>query len=432
MAIKRSTKPSKKALVDLTHLPCGVRVLTERMPWVRSASIGIWVASGSRRESEKENGIAHFIEHMLFKGTPTRSAEQIAREVDSIGGHLDAFTSRELVSFNTKVLDSHIGRAWDVLSDLVSNPLFRDADIVKEKGVILEEIKMDADNPEYLAHEVFSRNFWKGQSLGRPILGTPKTVKSFTRKDLIDCFERVYNPSNIVVTAAGQLKHDQIVKLVEKSFGTSKRKGKLSAIEQAVPHASIALKDKPSLEQSHVVLGVPSYAMPHERRFDAYVLSTILGGGMSARLFQNIREKHGLAYSVFSELNMYRDAGCLAVYAGCSAASIPKVIEMVMAEFRNLKTELVPDEELRRAKDNLKGSLMLGLESSSSRMANLARQEIFFGCFITMDEMLDNIETVTAESVREVACRFLKKENINLSVLGPIGDLKIKRSDLAC
>ena len=423
---------TKKALVEHTRLSNGVKVITERIASVRSVSVGIWVASGSRRESESDSGISHFIEHMLFKGTTTRSAEKIAREVDSIGGNLDAFTSRELVSFNTKVLDEHVGRAWDVLADLVSNPMFREEDIAKEKSVILEEIKMDADNPEYVAHEMFSKCFWKGQALGRPILGNPKTVKSFTKKQLVDFFERVYTPKNIVVTAAGQLKHDQIVKLVDDSFRGSKRKGSLTATEQAAPSAGISLKHKPSLEQSHIILGVPSFGMPHARRFDSYVLSTILGGGMSARLFQNIREKRGLAYSVFSELNMYRDSGCLAVYAGTSAASVPKVVELILAEFRNLKSEPVPQEELRRAKDNLKGSLMLGLESTSSRMANLARQEIFFKRFISMDEMLENIESVTAESVMAVANQFLKKENIALAVLGPIGDLKIRRSDLAC
>ena len=425
-------RTSKKALVEHTSLPNGLKIITERIPSVRSASVGIWVASGSRRESEAESGISHFIEHMLFKGTTTRSAEKIAREIDSIGGNLDAFTSRELVSFNTKVLDEHIGRAWDVLADLVSNPMFREEDIAKEKSVILEEIKMDADNPEYLAHEMFSKSFWKVQAIGRPILGNPKTVKSFNKPQLTKFFERVYNPKNIVVTAAGQLKHDQIVKMVEKSFGSVKRKGALTDIEAADPQAGITLKDKPSLEQAHIILGVPSYAMPHARRFDCYVLSTILGGGMSARLFQNIREKHGLAYSVFSELNMYRDAGCLAVYAGASANTVPKVIELILAEFKNLKKEPVSHEELRRAKDNLKGSLMLGLESTSSRMANLARQEIFFNRFISMDEMLDNIEAVTAEQVMAVANRFLKKENITLAVLGPIGDLKLGRADLAC
>jgi len=426
------TSPAAETAIRTTQLPNGVSIVTERMHHVRSVSVGIWVSTGSRRETPDENGISHFIEHMLFKGTNSRSAEEIAKSVDSIGGNLDAFTSRELVSFNTKVLDEHLPLAFDVLSDLVLNPKFLPEDVEKEKSVILEEIKMDADSPESLAHEIFCRNFWKGHALGKPILGTKESIASFNPDTIRNYYQRAYTPENIVITGAGNLHHDHLVALCDKAFGGITRPGSLPVSAAPVSHAEISLKSKRTLEQTHMCMGVPAYPMPHEMRFASYLLNAILGGGMSSRLFQNIREKQGLVYAVFSELNLYRDAGVLEIYAGCSPQSTKKVIGSIMHEFRALKSEPVAPEELRRAKDHLKGSLMLSLESTSSRMANLARQQIFFTRFFSLDELLTSIENVTAEDVHRVSNEFFDPERIALTLLGPLKGFQVSRADLAC
>jgi len=402
------------------------------MSHVRSVSVGIWVASGSRRESAEQNGVSHFIEHMLFKGTKNRSAEDIARSVDSIGGNLDAFTAKEMVCFNTKVLDEHLPVAIDVLSDLVLNPLFRDEDIEKEKGVILEEIKMDADSPDYLVHEIFSSNFWKDHPLGKPILGTRETVKRFNQGIVQDYYRSVYTPGNLLITAAGNLSHERLLDLVRERFEAVPAATPAPPEPAPATHARIALRSKKDLEQVHVCLGVPSYPIPHEDRFNCYVLNTMLGGGMSSRLFQNIRERQGLAYAVYSDLSPYSDTGCLSVYAGTSLESAKKVVESVLREFSDLKQNIVPAEELRRAKDHLKGSLMLSLESTSSRMSNLARQEMNFGRFFSLDELAESVEKVTADDVQRVAQTFFDQKQVALTVLGNLDGFKIVREDLVC
>lgn len=416
----------------MTTLANGVRIITEAMPHVRSVSVGIWIGTGSRRETGEQNGISHFIEHMLFKGTTSRSAEEIARSVDSIGGNLDAFTAKELVCFNTKVLDEHLSQAFDVLADLVLHPLFQDEDIEKEKGVILEEIKMEADSPDYLVHEIFSSNFWKDHPLGKPILGTPQTVKRFDQEMIRSYYTSVYEPSNLLVTAAGNLTHERLVCLVERYFKELMPGPPAPPDQTPSTHARIALRNKKALEQVHLCLGVPSYPLPHHERFACYVLNTLLGGGMSSRLFQNIRERQGLAYAVFSELNPYRDTGCLAIYAGTSIESARQVVESITKEFRQLKDQRVTDEELRRAKDHLKGSLMLSLESTASRMSNLARQEMYFNHFFTLDELVESIESVTSDDVQRIAITFFDSKQIALTVLGNLEEFKIGRDDLIC
>jgi predicted Zn-dependent peptidase len=413
-------------------LPNGLTVLTEHMEHVRSVAVGIWLGTGSRQERPERNGISHFIEHMVFKGTETRTAEDIARSVDSIGGHLDAFTAKECVSFNTVVLDEHLRVAFDVLSDLVLHPLFNQEDIKRERSVVMEEIKSEEDNPDYLLHEIFSQKFWKGHALGKPILGTKQTVGSLGRNIIAEQFHLSYRPNNMIISAAGNVQHARLMELVEKRFQGLKKQNHRSRDPVPHTHADITLRNKPSLEQVHVCLGVPSYPLPHERRYACYVLNTLLGGGMSSRLFQNIREKQGLAYAVFSDLTPYRDTGCLIVYAGTSPGSAIRVVESVMQEFRDLKENLVGPEELRRAKDHLKGSLMLSLESTGSRMSNLARQELYFGRFFTLDEMLARIEAVTAEDIVEITREFFQKDQISLTVLGRLDGLKIHRKMLTC
>jgi predicted Zn-dependent peptidase len=416
----------------MTTLANGLRVITEAMPHVRSVSVGIWIGSGSRRETAEQNGLSHFIEHMLFKGTSKRSAEDIARSVDSIGGNLDAFTAKELVCYNTKVLDEHLSQAFDVLADLVLHPMFREDDIEKEKGVILEELKMEADSPDYLVHEIFSSNFWKDHPLGKPILGTRETVKKYDRAMVQSFYSSIYAPANMLITAAGNLAHERMVALVREHFEDVAPGEPLGVDPVPGTHARIALRNKKALEQVHMCLGVPSYPLPHEERFACYVMNTLLGGGMSSRLFQNIRERQGLAYAVFSELNPYRDTGCLSIYAGTSLESAPKVVQSILKEFRQLKEQAVNDEELRRAKDHLKGSLMLSLESTGSRMSNLARQEMYFSRFFTLDELVESIELVTAADVQRIAQTFFDPKQIALTVLGNLENFKIGREDLAC
>ncbi len=418
-------------------LPNGLTIITEQMQHIRSASIGVWLQTGSRDEDAEWNGISHFIEHMVFKGTKHRTAEEIARQVDSIGGNMDAFTAKECICFNVKVLDEHVPIALDILSDLVLNPTFDTADIARERGVIMEEIKMDEDNPDYLVHEIFTQNFWKDHPLGKPILGTKETVKRFERPLVVDAYTHRFAPGNIIVSAAGNLDHDKFVELVTGHFEhmkASKNGNGFHGLHSATPKifSRIILRNKKALEQVQLCLGVPAHPIAHEKRHAGYVLNTLLGGGMSSRLFQNIRERQGLAYSIYSDLNPYRDTGCLAVYAGTSLASASKVVQSVVSEFRKLKADPVPEEELSRAKAQLKGSLMLSLESSTARMSNLARQEMYFDRFYGLDELIEKIEAVTADDLSMLANEFFKTESVALTALGNLPGLKITREQLAC
>jgi predicted Zn-dependent peptidase len=413
-------------------LPNGLTVLTEEMEHIRSVSIGIWIKSGSRDEDLQWNGISHFIEHMVFKGTQHRTAEGIARQVDSIGGNMDAFTAKECTCFNMKVLDEHLPIALDILSDLVLHPVFSEDDIARERGVIMEEIKMDEDNPDYLVHEIFMQNFWKDHPLGKPILGTKDTVKKFDRAPVHGFYQQRFIPSNIIICAAGHLKHQQFVDLVSRHFEPMKPASNGFHSTQPDTTARIILRNKKALEQVQICVGVPSHPIAHERRYASYVLNTLLGGGMSSRLFQNIRERQGLAYAIYSDLNPYRDTGCLSVYAGTSRESAGKVVQSIVSEFHQLKSTPVPAEELRRAKDQLKGSLMLSLESSTARMSNLARQEMYFEKFYTLDELIEKIETVSVEDLQKLANEFFQPEAIAVTVLGNLNGLKLTRDQLAC
>ncbi|MBL8209592.1 MAG: insulinase family protein [Bryobacterales bacterium] len=424
--------PPRTENVRSELLPNGITVVSEQMPHVRSVAVGIWVNAGSRHETAKQNGIAHFIEHMLFKGTANRSAEDIARETDSLGGNMDAFTSKELVCYSAKMLDQHLGQGFDILADLVLNPLFRPEDVEKEKGVILEELKMEVDNPEYLVHDLFTNSFWGGHAIGRPILGTKATIKSFNPVNLRAYYEQMYEPGRMVIAAAGNVTHEQFVELVRKYFGHLRRRESAEPEVAPVAQAPLILKNKRSLEQVQVCLGVPCNPLTHPMRYPSYVLATVLGGSMSSRLFQNIREKRGLAYSVFSEQYMYRDSGVLSVFAGTSLVHVPEMLKVTLNEFRSLKETPVPEDELRRSKDNLKGSLMLALESTSSRMSHIARQQIFYGRFATMDEIIDNIEAVRAEQLQQLANDFFQPERIGLTILGRLGGFQVERGDLVC
>jgi predicted Zn-dependent peptidase len=409
----------------------GLRILTERMTQVRSISIGVWLTRGSRHESADRSGIAHFVEHMLFKGTARRSAEDIAQQIDSIGGQLDAFTAKEYASYYIKVLDEHLPLAIDILSDIVRNPAFTPEDVEREKKVVVEEIKMVEDTPDDLVHEIFTQGFWENHPLGRPILGTRETVESFTSESLRRYFQGAYTAKNLIVSAVGNLEHDRVRDLVNEKFGSLTEPGEPLRDEapQVVPKTVIRNKD---LEQSHLCVGVSSYPQNHDDRYSSYVLNTLLGGSMSSRLFQNVREKRGLAYAVFSGLSAYRDAGSFTVYAGCSNEAVGEVIDLIVEEVRGVKQSPVSDAELQRSKDHLKGSLMLSLENTASRMSHLARQEIYFDRQFGLDETLQGIERVTAADVQRVAKDLFRDGAVSATVLGNVNGLQIppKRLEL--
>ncbi len=413
-------------------LPSGLTVLTERMEHLRSVSMGVWIKTGSRDERRELNGMSHFVEHMVFKGTKSRTAQGIAREMDSLGGNLDAFTGKEMVCFNVKVLDEHLTPALDILSDLVMNPIFTGEDIQREQGVIVEEIKMDEDNPDYLVHETFMQNFWKDHPLGRPILGTKDTVRSFNQSALFDFYGGHFRGGNMVLSAAGNLDHEKLLDMVVHRFEALPQG--VAPLEAAMPEARsrIVLKQKKALEQVQLVMGVPAPKIADEQRYICFLLNSVLGGGMSSRLFQKVREERGMAYSIFSELNSFRDTGTLCVYAGTSKANVLQVIQLTIEEFRRLKKEPLSAEELQRAKDQLKGNILLGLESSSSRMSNLARQEMYFDHFFGTQEIIENIERVTAEDVQLMAQSLFATEAVAVTVLGNLQGLKVSREQLVC
>ncbi len=408
----------------------GIRLVTESMSHVRSVSLGVWLTSGSRHESDQDSGIAHFVEHMLFKGTDTRSAEEIAQAVDSIGGQLDAFTAKEYASYYVKVLDQHLPLAVDILSDIVLRPAFHEVDIDREKKVILEEIKMVEDTPDDLVHELFTQAFWEGHPLGRPILGTRESVEGITEARLRDHFRGAYAAENVIISAAGNIEHAAVREALEKAFGSMPSSGtrQSAAPPRVIPKVVFRSKE---LEQSHICLGASSYPQNHDGRYSSYVLNTILGGSMSSRLFQNIREKRGLCYSVFSGINAYSDAGSLTIYAGCANGAVGEVIDLTVEELRAIKQTPVSDVELRRAKDHLKGSVMLSLENTASRMSHLARQEIYFDRQFSLDETLEGIERVSPADVQRVAHELFSNGAIAATVLGQIGGLELPKERLS-
>ena len=431
LPIRRNSPPRN---IRKTVLPNGLVVLTESMPYVRSVSMGVWINCGSRDEAAEVNGISHFVEHMVFKGSTSRSAQQIAREVDTIGGNLDAFTGKETIGFTIKVLDENVAPALELLADLVLHPTFAPEDIAREQGVILEEIKMDEDNPDYLVHEIFTQKFWKDDALARPILGTAKTVSSFDQRIVFDYYADRFTPRYMVFSAAGNLDHDEFVAEVEQHFGgLSAGRNEVTEMRRrpvATPH--ITLRKKKSLEQVQLCLGVEAPPVNDDRRYAVYLLNTILGGGMSSRLFQTIREDRGLAYSIYSEMNPFRDAGSICVYAGASVANTEQVIELTLQELSRLKRETVSESELKRAKDQLKSNIVIGLESSGSRMSNLARQEMYFGRFFGVDEITADIDRVSVGEVQLLAGELFRSEGIALTLLGNLKSMKVSRDDLAC
>ena len=411
-------------------LPDGIRLVTEAMLHVRSVAVGVWVDTGSRVEPEGRGGISHLIEHLVFKGTATRSAEAIARTVDSVGGHMDAFTAKEHTCFYVSVLDEHLPLAIDLLADILMRPLFSAEDIEKEKSVVLQEIKMVEDTPDDLIHDLFAERVWAGHPLGRPILGPWEQVKGFGRETILSHFQEEYVPGRITVAVAGHVEHERVRDLFATRFDGWDRPAAPRAVTPPITHPGVHLVSKP-LEQVHVVLGFPGLSDVAPDRYALYLLNDVFGGSMSSRLFQEVRERQALVYSVHSGTQPYRDTGLFYVYAGTEPGNFAKVLRAVMKEVRALKKDGISADELKRAKDHLKGNLLLSLESTSSRMNRLAKQELRFGSFLSLDEMLAAFDTVRPEDVEGLLHRVLDEDQLGLVALGPIDKRNLPRDILA-
>ncbi len=423
-----------KENIKTTRLKNGLTILTEKMPDARSATLGFWIKRGSRHEPANLNGISHFIEHAVFKGTSKRTALDIAIETDRLGGNLDAFTMHEAVGFMAKVVDTQTANAFDLIADMIANPLFDEKELKREQKVITEEIKMVEDTPEDILSEVFTKAFYPNHALGLPIEGTRKTVKTFNHETTRNFHTETFQPQNIVIACAGNVEHAQIVELAGKFFNQKPEAGnrKSKAEVSDVPHSSapILIKAKKNLEQAHLIIAAPWISNLDERRYAASLLIGILGDGNSSRLWQTIREKRGLAYSVGASANSFADCGVFSIYAGCSPEKLLEVVDLAIDEMRRIKREGVTIEELNLAKEQTVASVLLGLEDSSVRAGNLAQMEITHGRQISVEETLAKIEAVTVEEIREIAREFFRTEQIALAALGNLNGLKIRRERL--
>ncbi|HAS55366.1 MAG: hypothetical protein A2X56_07940 [Nitrospirae bacterium GWC2_57_13] len=407
----------------------GIRVVSETLPKSRSVSIGVWVKVGSRHEPAALGGVSHFIEHMFFKGTEKRTAKDIAIEMDSLGGEMNAFTSQEATTFYVKVLDEHLPKAIDLLADILLSSRFAPAEMEKERKVILEEIKGVEDSPDDYIHELFTGTVWHDNALGRPILGTKDTIKALTHKDLLAYIESYYSPKEIVISAAGNFNHDRMVAMLNASFGMFSRPG-IAKEEPPPSFMRAVLVKKKQLEQVQVCLGCKGLNYTHEDRYAISALNAVLGGSMSSRLFQEVREQSALAYSIYSYITFHRDIGLFTVYAGTDPSNALEVVKIVMRELRKIKEEGITPAEESRVKNQLKGNLVLSLESSNSHMSRIARQEMYFGKHLTVDEIIKGVEKVTAEQVQQLARQLFTREGISLTILGPLSKEDLPESVL--
>ena len=406
------------------YLQNGLPVVMEPLKNMRSVVVGIWVKVGSRYEPTEQNGISHFLEHMYFKGTKKRSAKDISVETDSLGGELNAFTSRENTTFYVKVLDEFLKQGLELLLDIFLNSTFPDEDIEKEKKIVKEEIKMVEDTPDDYIHDLSNRTIWGDTGIGQSVLGRRETIRAFTRNDILSHIKKYYGTKDIVIACAGNFEHDQLISILNKDLGNLRRG---SEPERGAPpefHNRIEVFNK-ELSEAHLCVGIKG--MPHasKERYCLYIINTILGAGVSSRLFQEIREKRGLAYSIYSFVASYIDTGVWGVYAGVSRKKVREVIELILQEIYSLKDTL-HDAELHRAKNQLKGNIILGLESTGSRMNNIARQEIYHGKYFSPKEIMHEIDAITLDQTKELCEKLLRKETLSLTVYGPVNgdDLK--------
>jgi predicted Zn-dependent peptidase len=405
--------------VQKTTLDNGLKIVTEHVPSVKSISVGIWVKTGSRNEADKQAGITHFLEHMLFKGTETRSSYDIALSMEAVGGYLNAFTSSEYTCYYSRCLNTQLELAIDVLSDMVLHPSFPEDEIEKEKKVVIEEMKMYRDSPDDFLFEEFSNQVFKGHPLGRPIIGFEETVSGFERQDLYDYMKDRYQPWNLLIAVAGNVEHEKVVKLIEQYFGGVDGNTKA---EQDVPLTPYEVKEQTltkSIEQTHLIVGRRGLDYDHEDKYRLLLANTVLGGGMSSRLHQNVREKYGYCYSINTFNQSYRDTGLYGVYVGTDKDYVKHVRKLIIKELQKLQQDLIPEKELNEAKAQLKGKLMLSLESMSNRMSRLAKSELYFDRFVTLDELIENIDRVQAGEVQDFAQKFFNDDQFSEAVLIP-------------
>jgi predicted Zn-dependent peptidase len=402
-----------------------MRLVTERMPWVRSVSLGFWVTAGSRDESRRIAGASHFLEHLLFKGTKSRNARDIAEAFDVVGGDLNAFTAKEHTAFYARVLDGDLPMAVEHLCDMLQHSLIRAADLDAERTVILEEINMHEDAPDELVHDVFMEQLWPGEPLGRPVLGTVESISAMSRDQVRRFWKRHYVPGNFVVAAAGNLEHDALEEMVSSFIDTSDPGPARGTIVQAQgdPPSPVggAHVRRRQTEQAHICLGTAGLNRNDPRRFAMGVVNDAVGGGMSSRLFQEIREKRGLVYSVFSYHSMFAQTGAFVIYAGTAPSRARDVLGLITQELESVAEKGLTDQELDRAKSHMKGSMVLSLEETSARMSRVAKSEIAHGEIITLDEVIDRIDAVTPEDARRVADDVLTRPR-SLTVIGPFDD----------
>ena len=403
-----------------TVLPNGVRIITEEIEHVRSAAIGLWVGAGSRDEREGYEGISHFMEHMFFKGTEHRTARALAESLEAVGGQLNAFTTKEYTCYYAKVLDEDLDLAIDVLSDMFFHSLFDEKEIEKEKNVVIEEIKMYEDSPDELIHDIFSEHVWNEHPLGKPILGTEESIRALSREKVMQFLSEHYAPDNVVIAVAGKIKHEDVVAKLSDQFGTFKRGGR--RILEGTPTGQIVEHyQKKDTEQMHILLGVPGLGQDDDDIYAMHIFNNILGGGLSSRLFQEIREQRGLAYSVYSYHSTYVDTGLFAIYAGTSPKNTKEVIECILQELMDIKQKGITADELARTKAQIKGGLYLGLESVSSRMSRLGKTELTFNRVLLPEEVIEKLEKVTLEDVSRLIGRLWQREKISIMTLGPAG-----------
>ncbi|CCO09413.1 M16 family metallopeptidase [Desulforamulus hydrothermalis] len=404
----------------------GVRILTQQVPHVRSVAIGIWVDVGSRDESNDQAGISHYIEHMLFKGTKHRTAKQIAEELDAVGGQLNAFTTKEYTCYYAKVLDEHFDLAVDILTDMLFHSKISEQDVEREKNVILEEIKMYEDAPDELVHDMFAKTIWSGHSLGRPIIGSSETVSSLNYRDLRSFMKDHYKPNRMVISVAGNIAHQQVVEKLSPLFGSLE--GSVIDRQLAKPrHTSQVNCRNKETEQVHMVIGAPGVSLDSDLVYTVQVINTVLGGGLSSRLFQEIREQRGLVYTVYSYHSSYYDTGIFGVYAGLSRQNVNQAMELIFKEIKDIKKNGVTREELQRAKDQLKGNLLLSLESVNTHMSRLGKSELYLGKVYSPEEIVAKLNRVTVEDTQRAAARLFQPECFAMAAIGPwqdCGDLK--------
>ncbi len=418
--------------VQLTRLPNGLTVLTERMPGLRSATVGIWVRRGSRHEPEDWNGVCHFIEHAVFKGTGRRTALDIAVESDRLGGHFDAYTTHEMTGFALKVVDTSVPAAFDLLADMLARPRFDEEEMRREQKVIIEEMKMVEDTPDEFLAEIFNAAYFPGHPLGRPIEGTEETVSTFGHERTARFHASAYAPPNLVVAAAGNVEHGRLVELAAKAFENGNATGEVKGVDEESPSpaAPILIQRKKELEQAHLIIAAPFPSARDEDRYAASLLSSVIGGGTSSRLWQRVREERGLAYSVGAAGSHFTDAGIFQIYAGTSPEQLDEVLDISLEELRRALREAVGDEELRLVKDQAVSSILLGLESTSARAGTLARQEIVHGRRIPPEQVIARIEAVTPEDLLRVATEHFKTDRLALGALGDLNGFKVDRARL--